>query len=282
MKNINLSRRRLLTGLGAMGLATAFYEIPGVFAEALVTTPEQTEGPYYPPNLPLDTDNDLLVVNNNITPAVGTILYLSGTVFDSSGNPVRDAHLEIWHADNTGAYIHHSSREHGVFNSRPKLSRIRPISDGIGRSVFVSHHQAGTLHRPHTPHPYEGEAARTRGSHDSGLFRRGTAERHRHGAPRYSGCSAAGIRDYPVVLNHRFFGRCAWRHFRCRPRFNRQLRSIALGPEYELGREQLHVQGRRQLAIELERCSRRFTRVSSSLAQWSGCRRLGSLWQFDR
>src|SRR5438876_9075303 len=109
MKNINLSRRRLLTGLGAMGLATAFYEIPGVFAEALVTTPEQTEGPYYPPNLPLDTDNDLLVVNNNITPAVGTILYLSGTVFDSSGNPVRDAHLEIWHADNTGAYIHPAS-----------------------------------------------------------------------------------------------------------------------------------------------------------------------------
>ncbi len=109
MKNTNTTRRRFLTGLGAAGLATAFYEIPGVFAEALVTTPEQTEGPYYPPNLPLDTDNDLLVINNNITPAVGTILYLSGTVFDSSGNPVRDAHLEIWHADDTGSYIHPAS-----------------------------------------------------------------------------------------------------------------------------------------------------------------------------
>ena len=109
MKKSNTSRRQFLTRLGAAGLLTAFYEIPGAFAQALVTTPEQTEGPYYPPNLPLDTDNDLLVINSNITPAVGTILYLSGTVLDSGGSPVRDAHIEIWHADNTGAYIHPSS-----------------------------------------------------------------------------------------------------------------------------------------------------------------------------
>src|SRR5438093_12936882 len=109
MKNTNTTRRQFLTGLGAAGLATAYYEIPGVFAEALVTTPEQTEGPYYPPNLPLDTDNDLLVINSNITPAIGKIAYLSGRILDSSGSPIRDAHVEIWHADNTGAYIHPSS-----------------------------------------------------------------------------------------------------------------------------------------------------------------------------
>jgi len=50
----------------------------------------------------------LLVINSNITPAVGTILYLSGTVLDSGGSPVRDAHIEIWHADNTGARTHNS------------------------------------------------------------------------------------------------------------------------------------------------------------------------------
>ncbi len=83
--------------------------VPGAFAQALVTTPEQTEGPYYPITLPLDTDNDLLAINSNITPAVGRIAYLSGKVTDSNGNPIRDAHLEIWHADNTGAYIHPSS-----------------------------------------------------------------------------------------------------------------------------------------------------------------------------
>src|SRR5258706_16332628 len=104
------SRRQFITGLGAAGLAARFFEVPGAFAQALVTTPEQTEGPYYPPTLPLDTDNDLLVINSNITPAVGTVVYLSGTVLDNSGSPVRDAYIEIWHADNTGSYIHPSSQ----------------------------------------------------------------------------------------------------------------------------------------------------------------------------
>src|SRR5438552_5303140 len=109
MKNIT-TRRRFLTQLGAAGAASMFLRVPGAFAQALVTTPEQAEGPYYPITLPLDTDNDLLVINSAITPAVGTVAYLSGRVLDSGGNPVRDAHVEIWHADNAGAYIHPSSQ----------------------------------------------------------------------------------------------------------------------------------------------------------------------------
>ena len=42
-------------------------------AEELVRTPRQTEGPFYPDRLPLDTDNDLIVVNDNLTPAVGRL-----------------------------------------------------------------------------------------------------------------------------------------------------------------------------------------------------------------
>ncbi|HEY6564951.1 MAG TPA: intradiol ring-cleavage dioxygenase, partial [Pirellulaceae bacterium] len=34
----------------------------GAFAEELAVTPTQTEGPFYPDRLPLDTDNDLLIV----------------------------------------------------------------------------------------------------------------------------------------------------------------------------------------------------------------------------
>jgi protocatechuate 3,4-dioxygenase beta subunit len=103
------NRRRFLAAAGAAGLANAFFRVPGAFAQALVATPEQTEGPYYPITLPLDTDNDLLVINSGITPAVGRIAYLSGKVLDANGSPVRDAHVEIWHADNSGAYIHPSS-----------------------------------------------------------------------------------------------------------------------------------------------------------------------------
>jgi protocatechuate 3,4-dioxygenase beta subunit len=108
MKNIT-DRRKFLARVGAISIASAFTTVPGAFAQALVTTPEQTEGPYYPITLPLDTDNDLLVINSNITPSIGTIAYLNGRILEASGSPVRNAHVEIWHADNSGAYIHPSS-----------------------------------------------------------------------------------------------------------------------------------------------------------------------------
>src|SRR5262249_15410019 len=77
--------------------------------KALPLTPEQTIGPYYPDKLPLDLDNDLLVINSNITPAVGEIAWVSGRILDQRGQPVRGALVEIWQADNNGAYIHSAS-----------------------------------------------------------------------------------------------------------------------------------------------------------------------------
>ncbi len=97
-------RRIFLGTLGA-----AFFTTRGLFAEHLAATPELTEGPYYPDKLPLDTDNDLVIINNNITPAVGQITHLSGRVLDSSGSPIKDAVVEIWQSDTHGAYIHSQS-----------------------------------------------------------------------------------------------------------------------------------------------------------------------------
>lgn len=103
------SRRRFFKQAAVAGIGSLLLNTPGVFADQLVTTPEQTEGPYYPPTLPLDTDNDLVVINSNLTAAVGQITYISGRILNSSGDPVRNAYMEIWHADNSGAYIHPSS-----------------------------------------------------------------------------------------------------------------------------------------------------------------------------
>ena len=61
-------------------LGAAVSAVPGAFAEALIRTPRQTEGPFYPDHLPLDTDNDLLLVNDALTPAVGEVTYLSGRI----------------------------------------------------------------------------------------------------------------------------------------------------------------------------------------------------------
>src|SRR3712207_8521121 len=103
-----LDRRRFLSlfGTGAVGLVASGLYVTGAFAQALVETPRQTEGPFYPDKLPLDTDNDLLVVNDAITPAVGEVTHLSGRVLDSSGQPLRNVIVEIWQVDNGGAYLH--------------------------------------------------------------------------------------------------------------------------------------------------------------------------------
>lgn len=83
----------------------AFFTQPGLFADELLT-PSMTEGPFYPDRLPLDTDNDLLVLNDAITPAVGEITHLTGKVMDQNGNPVRNAVVEIWQVDGKGVYLH--------------------------------------------------------------------------------------------------------------------------------------------------------------------------------
>jgi protocatechuate 3,4-dioxygenase beta subunit len=92
--------------LGAWGLGAAAFAVPGVFADELVRTPPQTEGPFYPDKLPLDTDNDLLIINDETTPAIGEVTHLGGRILDSRGNPLRNAVVEIWQVDGTGRYIH--------------------------------------------------------------------------------------------------------------------------------------------------------------------------------
>jgi protocatechuate 3,4-dioxygenase beta subunit len=98
-----VTRRGLLRA--GLALGAAAYFVPGVFAEELARTPRMTEGPFYPPKLPLDTDNDLLIINDSITPAVGEVTHLSGRVLGPSGEPILNAVVEIWQCDNKGTYI---------------------------------------------------------------------------------------------------------------------------------------------------------------------------------
>lgn len=110
-----ISRRdflaRSLVG-GAM-----LFSAPGAFAELLELTPRQAKGPFYPNVMPLDTDNDLLVLSDKITPAVGEVTHLHGKVTDAKGNPLRNALVEIWQVDNNGAYLHTGDPRH------PKLDK---------------------------------------------------------------------------------------------------------------------------------------------------------------
>jgi protocatechuate 3,4-dioxygenase beta subunit len=133
--------------LRKVALGAALFAMPGAFAEALTRTPKQTEGPFYPDKLPLDTDNDLIVMNNGITPAVGTVTWLSGRILDEKGEPVRNALVEIWQADNNGAYIHTKSG-----NADKRDGNFQ----GFGR--FLTGSTGEYLFRTIRPVPYPGRA----------------------------------------------------------------------------------------------------------------------------
>ena len=98
---VPLNRRRFLK---SMAVASAGFTLPGYLAEALILTPTMEQGPFYPleHNIPLDKDNDLLYMNDGLTPATGIITHVSGRLLDSNGNPIRGALVELWQADANG------------------------------------------------------------------------------------------------------------------------------------------------------------------------------------
>jgi protocatechuate 3,4-dioxygenase beta subunit len=99
-----------------LGFTTALFTTPGLFAEelsrkTLARTATVEEGPFYPPKLPLDTDNDLIIVNDSITPALGQITHLSGRVLGLNGEPIRNATVETWSVDHDGIYLADGSNQ---------------------------------------------------------------------------------------------------------------------------------------------------------------------------
>ena len=83
-------RRRIIAGIAA-SLAVN----PLRAARLFEPTPRQPTGPFYPPQLPLDDDNDLTHVQGQAGPAEGRYTDLSGRILDTSGRPLEGARIEI-------------------------------------------------------------------------------------------------------------------------------------------------------------------------------------------
>jgi len=103
--HIPVNRRRFFKSMAA---ASAGFTLPGYLAEALTQSPIVTQGPYYPlaDDIPLDKDNDLVQLTDHTTIATGIVTYVSGHILDASGNPVKNALVELWHADREGDYLY--------------------------------------------------------------------------------------------------------------------------------------------------------------------------------
>jgi protocatechuate 3,4-dioxygenase, beta subunit len=140
--NIIVNRRHFLRNAA---WTAALFSTPGLFADQLTQTPRQTEGPFYPNHLPLDTDNDLLAINDATTPAVGEVTYVSGRILDSRGEPIRGALVEIWQCDANGAYLHT-----GTSNANKRDKNFQ----GFGR--FITGSSGEYLFRTIKPVPYPG------------------------------------------------------------------------------------------------------------------------------
>jgi len=130
-------------------VAAAFVAAPALWlgpraraADRRPLTPAQTEGPFYPVSLPADSDADLLH-NGNLSYRAGEPAWLSGTVTDPEGRPLRSALVEIWQCDQAGHYHHPGDGD-----------RADPAFQGFGRVAVA----ADGSYRFHTirPVPYTG------------------------------------------------------------------------------------------------------------------------------
>jgi protocatechuate 3,4-dioxygenase beta subunit len=72
----------------------------------LIPTPGQTEGPFYPKNLPAERDADLTQVAGRPAKASGTPLYFGGRALTREGRPIAGATIELWQCDAHGRYHH--------------------------------------------------------------------------------------------------------------------------------------------------------------------------------
>ncbi len=117
-----IHRRALLAGAAAAGIV-----VPAA-ARALLLTPRQTEGPFYPDRMPPDIDADLLRVPGRKPYAKGKVAHVRGRVLNRRGSPLAGIKVEIWQCDGAGRY-HHSG------DARSDGQRADPDFQGYGHVV---------------------------------------------------------------------------------------------------------------------------------------------------
>lgn len=140
-------RRRWVVAAGAAALVPLPALVLGARAQgttqaALRPTPAQSEGPFYPVELPRDSDSDLLR-NGALAYGRGPVALLEGTVVDLQGRPVRGAVVEIWQCDADGHYHHPGDG-----------ARADPAFQGFGRAAVDA--EGRYRFRTLRPSPYAG------------------------------------------------------------------------------------------------------------------------------
>lgn len=98
-------RDAIRNSLGFMGLLVSGQALANA-VNVCKPTPVQPEGPFYPVDEQLDSDNDLTKVPDATSLPSGQRIYVMGTVRDANCQPVADTLVEIWQACASGRYNH--------------------------------------------------------------------------------------------------------------------------------------------------------------------------------
>lgn len=103
-RDIRISRRTFTgAGIATAGLVLA----TGVRASQLKPlTAESPMGPFFPLDVPTDSDADLTWLKGHSKRASGQVVEISGRVLDLKGNPIAGARLDLWQANAAGRYAH--------------------------------------------------------------------------------------------------------------------------------------------------------------------------------
>ena len=105
-------------------------------APGVAPTPAQTEGPFYPTELPPDFDSDLTRVSGQPAVARGDLTDLTGTVTDAAGRPLAGVQVEIWQVNAFGRY-HHPGDSRGDRPLDPGFQGYgQATTDAAGRYRF--------------------------------------------------------------------------------------------------------------------------------------------------
>ena len=106
-------------------------------ASASLLTPRQSAGPFYPAELPLDDDNDLIHVAGESAVARGQPADIQGRLLDRNGKPLHDLRIEIWQCDANGRYRH--PRDPGRRAIDPGFQGFgHTVTDAQGRYRFLT------------------------------------------------------------------------------------------------------------------------------------------------
>jgi protocatechuate 3,4-dioxygenase beta subunit len=105
----DLSRREILKMCAVLAGAGVLSSGKLAWAEALLRrTPSQVLGPFYPVTDIWTKSTDLTRPRNASSRASGQLLHVTGRVLKLSGEPVRNAQIEVWQANTYGRYRHPS------------------------------------------------------------------------------------------------------------------------------------------------------------------------------